>query len=100
MSSRRPCPIYLDVVRAKPRVARVGVMVRLSRMAGASTPAMVLRWPAHNDGAHAYILIALLTCIWKFHLCQCPKELSGYSVVDKLVHASQLCYVKLVKEMV
>ncbi|KAL7940528.1 cytochrome P450 [Trichoderma barbatum] len=38
--------------------------------------------------------------IWNFKLCQCPKELSGYGAVDKLVHAPQQCYVTLVKEMV
>ncbi|KAH8603176.1 cytochrome P450 [Bisporella sp. PMI_857] len=46
--------------------------------------------------AYVEIKLFITLIVWNFELHKCP-ELSGYQAIDKLVHAPQQCYVKLVK---
>lgn len=47
--------------------------------------------------AYVEMKLFLTLLVWAFEFQECPKELSGYGSIDKLVHAPQQCYIKPVK---
>lgn len=47
--------------------------------------------------AYLEMRLFLTLLVWAFEFQECPKNLSGYGAIDKLVHAPQQCYIKPVK---
>ncbi|ELR04279.1 hypothetical protein VC83_08088 [Pseudogymnoascus destructans] len=47
--------------------------------------------------AYLEMRLFLTLLVWAFEFQECPKSLSGYGAIDKLVHAPQQCYIMPVK---